>query len=341
MRRATFHKVSLSNVSIRIMEDVLRDAGIDSGPAFGAAALSPDIAESLEAKVSGVEELNFQRAFAALTAARPDLWVAAGLRYNLLTLNNIGLTMLSAPSLKDMLDVVHLGELEFTFSIFSSADAGRGEACLQMSLDDVPSDLKHFTVCRDVALATRAFDHIWGSAFPLTSVEIELPQAFAPLFSFIRAPLTFDAPSTRWIWSAELQDRRLPHSNELLYRSYLARSYKNIARLQPDEDIVERVARTLTGSFPAGLTLSEAAKDIGKSPRALQRALQAQNLQFRDLVKDARIRQAQHLLRMTSLPVSEISLQVGYADLSGFSHAFKRVTGTTPRHYRTHLQGKS
>jgi AraC-like DNA-binding protein len=341
VRQETFHKISLSNVSVRIMGDVLRGAGLDSDAAFYAANLSPEVAERLGATVSGVEELHFQRAFAALTADRPDLWIAAGLRYNLLTLDNIGLTMLSAPCLKDMLDVVHLSELEFTFSTFSSVEAGRDGAGLEMSLDDVPSDLKHFTVCRDVALATRALDHIWEGAFPLAAVELELPQAFAPLFSFIRAPLTFDAPSTRWLWAAELLDRPLPNANELLYRSYLAKARNNIARLEPDDDIAGRVARALVASFPDGLTLSEVAKHIGKSPRALQRALQAQNLQFRDLAKDARIRRAQHLLRITSLPVSEISLQVGYGDLSGFSHAFKRVTGTTARHYRTHAQGGS
>ncbi|MGK2912101.1 MAG: helix-turn-helix transcriptional regulator [Sphingobium sp.] len=126
----------------------------------------------------------------------------------------------------------------------------------------------------------------------------------------------------------------MPHANELLYRSYLAKARNDIAQLEQDDDIAGRVARALVASFLDGLTLSEVAKHIGKSPRALQRALQAQNLQFRDLVKDARIRHAQHLLRITSLPVSEISLQVGYGDLSGFSHAFKRITGTTARRSR-------
>lgn len=338
MRRETFHRIRLPNVSVRIMRDVLRSAGLDSDSAFRAAKLSPEVAEQLGATVSGAEELRFQRAFAALTADRPDLWISTGSHYNLLTLDNIGLTMLSAPCLRQMLEVVHLSELEFTFSIFSSVEAEADAAGLEMRLDEVPSDLRHFTVCRDVTLATRALDHIWGGVFPLIAVELELPQTFAPLFSFIRAPLTFGAPSTRWLWASELLDRPLPHANELLYRSYLAKARDEIAQLEPDEDIGGRVERALIASFPDVFTLPEVAKQLGKSPRALQRALHAQNLQFRDLANDARIHRAQHLLRTTSLPISEISLQTGYGDLSSFSHAFKRVTGTTPRHYRTHAR---
>lgn len=341
MRRETFHRIRLPNVSVRIMRDVLRGAGLDSDSAFRAAKLSPEVAERLGATVSGAEELRFQRAFAELTADRPELWISAGSHYNLLTLDNIGLTMLSAPSLREMLEVVHLSELEFTFSMFSSLETGGDLTGLEMSLDDVPSDLRDFTVCRDVTLATKALDHIWGGMFPLSAVELELPQTFEPFFSFIRAPLTFGARSTRWLWASELLDRPLPHANELLYRSYLAKARDEIAQLEPDENIGGRIERVLIASFPDVLKLPEVAKQIGKSPRALQRALHAQNLQFRDLATDVRIHHAQHLLRMTSLPISEISVQVGYGDLSSFSHAFKRVTGTTPRHYRTHAQGQS
>ncbi|UZW57472.1 AraC family transcriptional regulator [Sphingobium sp. JS3065] len=341
MRRETYRKISLSNVSVRIMGDILRGTGLNSEAAFRAAGLSPEVAETLGATVSGSEELGFQRAFAAMTADRPELWIAAGSRYNLLTLDNIGLAMLSAPCLKNMLDIVHLGELEFTFSTFASVPAESGQAGLEMFLDEVPDDLKHFTVCRDVTLATRALDHIWGGTFPLTAVELELPQAYAGLFSFIRAPLTFEAPTTRWLWAPELLDRPLPHANELLYRSYLARAREGIAQLELEGDIGEHVLRVLVASFPDMLALPEVAKRLGKSPRALQRALQERHLQFRDLANEARIDRARQLLRTTALPVSEISVQVGYGDLSSFSHAFKRVTGMTPRDYRMHMPGAS
>lgn len=47
-----------------------------------------------------------------------------------------------------------------------------------------------------------------------------------------------------------------------------------------------------------------------------------------------RIDRAKQLLLESSLPISEISLQVGYTNFSHFSHIFRKLTGVTPSDYR-------
>jgi AraC-like DNA-binding protein len=47
-----------------------------------------------------------------------------------------------------------------------------------------------------------------------------------------------------------------------------------------------------------------------------------------------RIERAKHLLRSTSLSVTEVSLEVGCQSLGSFSAAFKRIVGVTPSDYR-------
>jgi AraC-like DNA-binding protein len=47
-----------------------------------------------------------------------------------------------------------------------------------------------------------------------------------------------------------------------------------------------------------------------------------------------RIERAKHLLRTTSMPVTEVSLEVGCRSLGSFSAAFKRIVGVTPTDYR-------
>lgn len=51
------------------------------------------------------------------------------------------------------------------------------------------------------------------------------------------------------------------------------------------------------------------------------------------LVK-ARIRRALSLLRDTSIPVTEIALEVGFGDLSNFIHTFRREVGCSPSQFR-------
>jgi AraC family transcriptional regulator len=47
-----------------------------------------------------------------------------------------------------------------------------------------------------------------------------------------------------------------------------------------------------------------------------------------------RIERAQHLLKETEAPLSQIALEVGFANQSHFSRIFKRYLGLTPRAYR-------
>jgi len=48
-----------------------------------------------------------------------------------------------------------------------------------------------------------------------------------------------------------------------------------------------------------------------------------------------RMRLAERALREDATPVSELARSLGYTSESAFSNAFKRVTGTSPRGYRS------
>ena len=52
-------------------------------------------------------------------------------------------------------------------------------------------------------------------------------------------------------------------------------------------------------------------------------------------IGNARIALAKELLRTTELPIGDIALRAGYAEVYPFSRQFKRLTGIAPSHYRT------
>jgi AraC-like DNA-binding protein len=57
-------------------------------------------------------------------------------------------------------------------------------------------------------------------------------------------------------------------------------------------------------------------------------------IQLFSFIKQVRLGKACHLLRTTSLPINEVSRQVGYEDNSHFCREFKHAKGITPNAYR-------
>jgi len=81
--------------------------------------------------------------------------------------------------------------------------------------------------------------------------------------------------------------------------------------------------------------LGKFAAEVGMTQRTLQRRLAMAGTSYSELVNDARFQLAGELLRDRRVPIASIATVVGFANHSGFSRAFHRRTGITPRQYRT------
>jgi AraC-like DNA-binding protein len=75
----------------------------------------------------------------------------------------------------------------------------------------------------------------------------------------------------------------------------------------------------------------EVSRDLGMSQRTLTRRLSAEGLTFSGVLNALRRDLADHYLRDESLSISQVAWLLGFRNLSAFTHAFKRWTGTTPR----------
>ena len=76
--------------------------------------------------------------------------------------------------------------------------------------------------------------------------------------------------------------------------------------------------------------LAALARLLGVSDRTLKRRLQQEGSSFRALAQAARHARAQALLEAGHLSLTEIAAELGFADLSSFSQAFKRWSGAAP-----------
>lgn len=82
------------------------------------------------------------------------------------------------------------------------------------------------------------------------------------------------------------------------------------------------------------LALPAAAKQLGLSPRSLQRKLRELGTSFQAERNLAQVRIAQRLMAQTDATLSQIALDVGCRSLQHFSTLFRRIAGVPPSQWR-------
>ncbi len=99
--------------------------------------------------------------------------------------------------------------------------------------------------------------------------------------------------------------------------------------------IVDQVVKVLRAQviFPE-TSIEDVATHLSLHPRTLNRRLQAEGTTFRKLLNQARFDVARQLLATTRMEITDIGLALGYADPSGFTHAFHRWSGAAPSEWR-------
>ncbi len=83
--------------------------------------------------------------------------------------------------------------------------------------------------------------------------------------------------------------------------------------------------------------LAALAHQLEIHPKKLQRELADQGLNFRRLKADIRLDMAEHYLRDSNLSLTDISVLLGFGELSGFSRAFKNRHHCSPLEWRERL----
>lgn len=341
MRNATLHQVTLPNLSIRILRDVLTDAGMDTQSAFSRANLSKSIVDEMGAAVTAAQELAFQRSFVQLTAGRPDLWVTAARRYTAPTLSVRGMAMMTAPTLADWIEIVKVVDLYYSLVECRPLHDAHGELCgISLDYDESnPADLMEFAVNRDVICAVFNLDMMWQGPFNIDRVDVVLDEVSPEFRRAVHAPVRTGQPLTSIIWNPRLSAAPLALGNELLHREYALRAASQIEELQLEGGLVEQIVAQLRRAQQWHFDLNRIAAVVQMSPRTLQRKLDQHGVQFRSLKERARFEEAQSLLRTTDLTVAAIARRLGYVQSASFSSAFKRWSTLSPSDYRTSAPG--
>jgi AraC-like DNA-binding protein len=156
--------------------------------------------------------------------------------------------------------------------------------------------------------------------------------------SFLGREITFGASVDEVVFSEPVQSMPIVsadrHLNELLTKyceDALAQRGADSATLRSD------LERAIAPLLPHGTARAgEVARRLGMSHRTLARRLSSEGLTFSGILEDMKADLARHYLKDEKMQITKIAWLLGYREVSAFTHAFKRWTGTAPRHSRKH-----
>ncbi len=215
-------------------------------------------------------------------------------------------------------------------------DVVRGEARLRfewlLAGEEPPTLLIDGVFAGTLLLARR------GTGKPIAPRRIELARRRADeamLRGHFGCDLRFDAPLDLLVFDASALDEPfVTHNAELLeviVPGLEAALREGAAARSLADDVRSTLGRRIAGERPA---VEKVARELGMSPRTLQRRLEELGTSYQYLLDDVRRRSARRLLANTDLDASEVAFLLGFEELNSFTRAFHGWEGTTPTRWR-------
>lgn len=216
------------------------------------------------------------------------------------------------------------------------AEQGRRECVLYLG-SYLGEPLRHWAEFIFASLLVRTRQACGPDWKPLrVDFAFPAPRAVAEHRRLFRCPLVFDAPLSRMTVERPVWDRPLEMSSPGLFGVLEEYARILLAAHSPTRDLEAMTRRALEARGANSLpTLQAAARDLGMSPRSLQRQLQGRYSGFTRIRDSVRSASAEALLRDSSLTVAEIADRLGFDEPASFTRAFRRWTGLSPREYRS------
>jgi AraC-like DNA-binding protein len=151
----------------------------------------------------------------------------------------------------------------------------------------------------------------------------------------IGAPVAFNQPVVRLVYALDVVRTKLKGANALVAEHLDLASQAAIDRLKPALSLERLVQEQIKAHLQHGVpTLDSVARELGMSPRNLQRKLAENGTNLVLITDQLRQQLALQRLRHAKDPITAIALDLGFSDPSSFSRACKRWFGQSPSELR-------
>lgn len=273
----------------------------------------------------------------------PTLALRVGQQMHLTAYGMLGLTLLSAPSLRDALDTANHFALLANLKHQLHLDV-QGEVAhlyLRDSFTLLGSD-KHFSTLLESAKILTLLGDMLGHGFTPQAVRLSLNagKAEARLISQVLGVTTeVNCVDNCITFSSHYVDQPLPQSHSMTHQACKALCTTQLQELSQRYDLCYQIQKMLLASPGRIPPLPEVASRLHLSPRTLRRKLEAIGSSYNLILEEVRKKLAIRYLLDTPLTTEAISEKLSYSDAANFRHAFKRWTGTAPRAFRSQNRG--
>jgi AraC-like DNA-binding protein len=150
-----------------------------------------------------------------------------------------------------------------------------------------------------------------------------------------RSPLFFGEVENALELSPDVLSTRMKDADPMLRAVLEEYLTADLEALDPVRSLADTVRTAIVRALPEqDATLEAVARDVGLSPRVLQKRLQAAGTSFQEQLDVARETLAKRYLLQPEISLSGAALRLGYSDVTAFHRAFKRWTGLTPGDFR-------
>ncbi len=320
--------------------DFIERQGGDIDSVFGNSGISPEMAGATTLKLRLADFCTlFEQASQRTKCDNFGLWF--GHQFQPRDLGLWGYAAVSAPTLGSALEnLVGLFGFHQEQSFMQMVRGTNGLVRLQYRIE--APDIMHRR--QDAELSLGMFFNVMREALGTgwTPEEVHLEHA-RPIDSdeherAFGAPVYFAQPYNALLFSSDLLERPMPNC-DLTLMALMRNCLQQLGeRSEGPVELIDRVRAAVRARLPEGYpALESIAAELCLTTGMVQRGLADKGTSFKELVETTRREIALSYLEQRHLPISEISFLLGYSELSAFSRAVRRWTGTSPSALRERL----
>lgn len=161
------------------------------------------------------------------------------------------------------------------------------------------------------------------------------PQQYQELFTNIfECEIEFNSDRDALYFPAVFLTHKPYCSNEDLVNQLIEQHLESQSNkpIHDDTVLIESSIKMLLAT--GDCSIENIALCMGVHPKKLQRQLKQRGTTYRDLLEDIRKKEAVRIMNIGSINLTDLALQLGYAELSIFSRCFKNWFGITPTEWK-------